>query len=199
MKKGLIVAITGQSGSGKSSVGKMYAQQGYTVVDCDRVAAEISGESECQNKLTEHFGRSILKEGIIDKKELSRLAFKDTQSLEALTEITHPFIIEKILKLVQDSFSKGEKVVFVDGAVIIGHSFEKYCDKIIVVTASLENQCNRLIIRDNITKSQAENRIFKQLSGEQMLAKADYVLHNNFTQESLMAQAQEVLHKILQT
>ncbi|MEG1801586.1 MAG: dephospho-CoA kinase, partial [Oscillospiraceae bacterium] len=72
-------------------------------------------------------------------------AFKDTQSLEVLTEITHPFIIDKILKLVQDSFSKGEKVVFVDGAVIIGHSFEKYCDKIIVVTASLENQCNRLI------------------------------------------------------
>ncbi|MEG0091735.1 MAG: dephospho-CoA kinase [Oscillospiraceae bacterium] len=197
MEKGLVVAITGQSGSGKSSFGKIYENLGYTVIDCDKIAASITGCDDCKNKLVEYFGTSIVKDGKIDKKELSNLAFKEEKTLDVLTAITHPFIIKEILRIIQECFEGGEAVVFVDGAVIIGHSFERYCDKIIVVAASLENQCARLMDRDNISYSQGKNRILKQMELEQMIKKADYVVHNNSTKDDLKAQGKKVLEKIL--
>ena len=102
----------------------------------------------------------------------------------------------EILRQANEAFEKGDKLVFVDGAVIIGHSFEKYCDKFIIVVAELETQCARLMKRDNITYSQAETRILKQTPYSDMLKKADYVINNNKDVQGLILQGELVLRQL---
>lgn len=196
MNKNLVVAITGRSGSGKSMFSSCYRQKGYTVIDCDEIAAQIHKNEDCKIELVKFFGSDIIIDGEINRQVLAQKAFSSQENLKALTEITHPFIIENILNIINDAFEHGESIVFVDGAVIIGHSFEKHCDKFITVVCETENQLKRLVERDNITQSQAENRIERQTPLEILLNKSDFVVYNNQTKEILENQAEYILREL---
>lgn len=188
-----VVAITGHSGCGKSYLGRYFASQGYTVIDCDLVAKEIHNDTECQKQLCSAFGDDVVKDGAVDKALLAKLAFADGESLQKLTDITHPFIIKNILDTIDAS---QQDIVFVDGAVIIGHDFEQYCDKFIVVVSDRNLQYGRLVGRDGITVEQARNRIEKQTPQEILLAKADYIIYNNGSVRQLENQGDYVLRSL---
>ena len=196
MNKGTIVAITGQSGCGKSTLSRYYTSKGYTVIDCDRVAKEIRKLTDCQIQLAEEFGFDIIVEGEIDTKLLSRRAFVTPEKLQKLTDITHPFIEREILERAEDAFEKGQELVFVDGAVIIGGIVEKHCDKFIIVVVDREKQRARLMKRDNITEEQVEARLNGQTPYSDMLKKADYVINNNTAVENLILQGELVLRQL---
>lgn len=193
MKEKLIVALTGQSGAGKSSLAEYFAENGVPVVDCDEVAKEIHSDVDCQLQLCEFFGADILTDGVIDKQLLAKRAFASPEKLQKLTDITHPFIISKILSETDKYFENGNNTVIVDGAVIIGHDFERYCDKFIVVLCDRNRQYDRLIKRDGITLQQAQNRIAKQTKLETMMAKADYLVYNNGGLEEMKNQGHYIL------
>lgn len=196
MNKGTIVAITGQSGCGKSTLSRYYTSKGYTVIDCDRVAKEIRKLTDCQIQLAEEFGFDIIVEGEIDTKLLSRRAFSTPEKLQKLTDITHPFIEREILERAEAAFEKGQELVFVDGAVIIGGIVEKHCDKFIIVVVDREKQRARLMKRDNITEEQVEARLNGQTPYSDMLKKADYVINNNTAVENLILQGELVLRQL---
>ncbi|MBR4035331.1 MAG: dephospho-CoA kinase [Oscillospiraceae bacterium] len=196
MDKRLIVAITGQSGCGKSTLSAFYASKGYKVIDCDKVAKDIRSFPECQQQLAEYFGADIIFEGQVDTKLLSMRAFATEENLQKLTDITHPFIEAEILRQAEEAFAKGDQIVFVDGAVIIGHRVEKHCNKFIVVVVEFEKQCARLMKRDNITFEQAQTRVLKQTPYSDMLKKADYVINNNTDVQSLILQGELVIRQL---
>ncbi len=191
MEKGLIVAITGQSGCGKSTLSAYYASKGFTVIDCDEVAAGVHKNVDCLVELQGEFGADIVSGGMLDKKLLVRRAFATPEKLQRLTDITHPYIIKEILSQADTAFKKG------DGAVIIGHAFEKYCDKYIVVVSSEKLQQERISARDGITTEQAEERLNGQTPYSQMLKKADYVINNNSSVTELILQGEYVLKQLL--
>lgn len=196
MKKRLTVAITGQSGCGKSTLSAFYASKGYKVIDCDKVAKDIRSFPECQQQLAEYFGEDIIFEGQIDTKLLSMRAFSTEEKLQKLTDITHPFIEAEIVRQAEEAFAKGDEIVFVDGAVIIGHRVEKHCNKFIVVVVDFEKQCQRLMKRDAITYEQAQTRVLKQTPYSDMLKKADYVINNNKGVQELILQGELIIRQL---
>ena len=196
MKEKLIVALTGLSGVGKSSLAKHFTENGMPVIDCDEIAKEIHSDVDCQLQLCEFFGADILSDGVIDKQQLAKKAFSSPENLQKLTDITHPFIINKILSDADNYIKNGNNIVIVDGAVIIGHDFEKYCDKFIVILCDKERQYERLIKRDGISLQQAQNRIAKQTKLEILLNKADYLVYNNTTLEELRNQGDYIIKSL---
>ncbi len=166
------------------------------MIDCDKVAKEVREIPACIDALSKAFGRDIVKDGGIDKALLAQKAFDSRESLQKLTDVTHPFIIREILDRTEAAFGRGERLVFVDGAVIIGHDFEQYCHKFIVVVISEEKQIARLMSRDSLTREQAKNRFLKQTTYSDMLKKADYVINNNTDIQSLIVQGEFVLQQL---
>ena len=102
----------------------------------------------------------------------------------------------KSVKIGDVIIGNGNNIVIVDGAVIIGHDFEKYCDKFIVILCDKERQYERLIKRDGISLQQAQNRIAKQTKLEVLLSKADYLVYNNTTLEELNNQGGYVIKSL---
>ncbi|NCC06941.1 MAG: dephospho-CoA kinase [Clostridia bacterium] len=193
------VAVTGRSGSGKSSVANYYKRKGYTVLDGDEAARIITETgSPCLKQLAAAFGKDILdKKGSLRRKELANRAFLTQESAKKLTDITHPAIVQILLSGAAAAQARGEKIVFVDGAVIVGAMFEKYCDDIIVVSANERVQLSRIMIRDNISKEAARERLSAQMSDDELRAAADYIIENNTTPQNLEKQAQGVLERLL--
>lgn len=190
-----VVALTGQSGCGKSTVAEYYRSQGYTVLDADRVAAWVlTQDPACLQALCEAFGQDIVDEqGVLRRRLLADRAFSAPEGQKKLTAITHPYIIRTLLEKLTQASQKGETLVFVDGAVIVGESFEAHCDKIVVVDAPLEQQVERLCSRDNITPQQAKLRISAQLPKTALYQAADAVVLNDGATQQLLERAQKVL------
>lgn len=194
-----IVAVTGRSGSGKSTVAAWYAKNGYPVLDGDAISRQVTQPgSPCLSALAHAFGADILDEnGELRRRKLAARAFADEASTRCLTDITHPAIIDTLLQKARAFFDAGHPIVFVDGAVIIGEAFEPYCDRIIVVTAPEKAAIQRICSRDAITPEAAKKRLAAQMSQEEMEAAADYCIANTGTKEQLQQKAQQVLDALL--
>lgn len=195
-----IVAVTGRSGSGKSTVAAYYASLGYPVLDADLVAREVVlPGSACLAQLCEAFGQEILAPGgTLDRAALAARAFETPEQAHRLTQITHPAIIKALLEGAAEAEKTGKPFVFVDGAVIVGEAFQPYCNKIIVVVTTEREALSRVILRDGISKQAARARLAAQRSDEELRAAADYLIENIKDRQHLYMAAGQVLERLLE-
>ncbi len=194
-----VVAITGRSGAGKSTLTAYYASLGYPVLDADETARAVTTtDRDCLAALCEAFGGDILKsDGTLDRPALAAKAFASPAGARMLTQITHPAIVRRLLKGVEEARRTDKPFVFVDGAVIVGEAFEPYCDSIIVVRAPEREALSRVMLRDGVSKQAVRDRLAAQLSDAEMCAAADYVIENTGDERQLRAAGKAVLAQML--
>lgn len=192
-----IIGITGRSGSGKSAVSALYRQLGYTVADADRVARQVlEPGSPCLAKLAAAFGPDVFTaQGTVDRQKLAARAFRDETSTQTLIDITHPEIVARLLAAADEAKSRGEALFFVDGAVIVGAPFEKYCDAIWLVSAPYEQSVARIRKRDGLTLRQARARLAAQLPVRALRKVAAREIRNDKDLEHLRSQAVAALEQ----
>lgn len=193
------VAITGRSGCGKSTVAEYYRSRGFSVLDGDAVAREVTQPgSPCLPALAKAFGADILDEGgALRRGVLAQRAFAAKGGVRRLTDITHPEIVRRLLAGVAQARAAGAKLVFVDGAVIVGAPFEPFCDAIIVVRAPQQALEQRIMRRDGISRQAAQARLASQPAQEKLDAAANFLLDNTGSEQALRAQARAVLESLL--
>ena len=193
------VAITGRSGCGKSTVAQYCRSRGFPVLDGDAVAREVTQlGSPCLPALAKAFGADILDEdGALRRGVLAQRAFATKGDARRLTDITHPEIVRRLLAGVAQARAAGAKLVFVDGAVIVGAPFEPFCDAIIVVRAPQQVLEQRIMRRDGISRQAAQARLASQLAQEKLDAAATFLLDNTGREQALRAQARAVLENLL--
>lgn len=195
-----IIAVTGRSGSGKSTVADYYRAAGYPVLDADAEARAVTAPgSPVLGSLQKEFGDDILDErGQLRRRLLAQRAFAGQEGTRALTRITHPAIIARLLAGVEKARQAGAPLCFVDGSSIIGEAFEPYCDAFVVVTAPPEEEAARIQARDGISAAEAQARLAAQLPQTALAAKADHLIENNGTLEALRQKAAQVLAALLE-
>ena len=93
-----IFAITGPTGSGKSTVSNIFRSLGVYVADADKAAKEVTAKgTECLERIRDAFGESVITEnGELNRKKLSQIVFNDDKKLKLLNEITHSYIKKRI-------------------------------------------------------------------------------------------------------
>lgn len=193
------VAITGRSGCGKSTVAEYYRSRGFSVLDGDAVAREVTQPgSPCLPELAKAFGADILDEGgALRRGVLAQRAFVTKGDARRLIDITHPEIVRRLLAGVAQARAVGAKLVFVDGAVIVGAPFEPFCDAVIVVRAPQQVLEQRIMRRDGISRQAAQARLASQPAQERLDAAATFLLDNTGSEQALRAQARAVLENLL--
>ena len=193
-----VIAITGRSGSGKSTVSAYYGSLGYPVLDADRTAREVTRPGgPCLAQLCDAFGSDILlPDGTLDRGCLAARAFATPEGTRRLTDITHPAIIRELLDSVAAAQSTGVPFVFVDGAVIVGTAAQAECDRLCVVTAPFETSVARIVARDGISPEMAARRLNAQTPERTLTAQADYTLHNDAGLEALQAAAARLCERL---
>ena len=179
MKRNWTVGLTGPTGAGKSTVAGLLRERGYTVIDADRVAREITEPgSPVLTELAGAFGRDILKNGILNRSLLARRAFSGPGSTQTLNRITHPRIVERMEQERERAFSRGSRVVVLDGAQLFEAGADRLCDFTVAVTAPPELRMERLLKRDGIPREEIKKRMSAQFTGEYYESRADMIIRN---------------------
>lgn len=195
------VAITGNSGSGKTTVSRWLAQQGYVVIDGDAVTRDLAQPgSPYVQALVRQFGPDILDEqGNLLRRKVAERAFETPGATRQLTDATTPLIYKEIERRIHEAAQQGSTLVFVDGALIVDTPFEQLCDQIIAVLSDAALQAARIAQRDGISVKAAKIRVSRQTPPERLRQRADFVLENNGEKQELTEKMQLLLNKLKET
>ncbi len=202
----LIVGLTGGIVSGKTTVAQVLKGLGAKIIDVDGIAREIVRPNQkAWQKIVQQFGVEILKDNQeIHRKKLAQIVFSDQEKLNLLNRITHPEIIAIIKKQISQirNNSSGDVVCIIDAPLLFEAHIEYMMDKIIVVYLNIEKQVSRLLHRDGLSREEALKRINSQISMEEKVRLADYVIDNCLTPEhtkkqifQVWAELNKTLHK----
>ena len=190
----LALGLTGNIGCGKSSVSTIFMENNIKVVDADIVARQIFDDKNLLNEVFSTFGESIKnQDGSLNRRALGNIVFNDDEKLILLNNLTHPKIKQKILSKVEEYKNQGEKIVVIDAALLIEDDYIPYIQKLILITCRKEIQINRIIARDNCTKEEAISRINSQMSQEEKVKFADYIIDNSNSFEELQKKVLEII------
>jgi dephospho-CoA kinase len=198
MKKPLQIGLTGGIGSGKSTVAKVFETLGIPVYYADdRSKFILQNNLSVKEKIGKEWGVSVLDAtGKIDKKALAGLVFSQPEELKKLNAILHPLVAQDYL----DWFSQQDDVPYVikEAAILIESGSYKNCDKIIMVVAPENIAISRVMQRDSISVEQVKQRIANQMSPEEKIKFATFVIHND-AQQMLIPQVLEIHHQLEKT
>lgn len=180
----MILGLTGGIATGKSTVSKLFAKEGITVLDSDLIAHDLmKKDREAYKKIVSHFKEDILdEEKEIDRRKLSKIVFNNYDELKHLNRIVHPLVRKFILSYIRKS---EEKLIVLDVPLLFEAKFDEICDKILVVSCSYEKQIKRIMERNNITEKEAVLRINSQMPLNKKISKASFVIDNSYTLSDL--------------
>ncbi len=173
-----IFGITGATGSGKSTVSRIFRSLGVYVADADIAARAVTRKgTECLCELVDAFGSDILTaDGELNRKALGEIVFNDKIKLQLLNRITHKYIKRYIENELCNS---GSRIAAIDGAVIIGSPVQDMCRLLVVVSADTNTRISRIMARDGLDLKRARERVNSQMADSQYEEYADFIIKNN--------------------
>lgn len=190
----LVLGLTGNIGCGKSSLSNILMQNNIDVIDADIISRNIFEDKELLNLVFENFGENIKNlDGSLNRKALGNIVFNDDQKLVLLNGLTHPKIKEKILNKINEIRNIGKSLVVIDAALLIEGGYLDILDKLIVITCKESIQISRIQLRDNLTKEQAISRMNSQMSQDEKIKYADYIIDNSGDTNNLKHKAEELI------
>ncbi|CAM3503090.1 dephospho-CoA kinase [Sphingobacterium prati] len=174
---GLKIGITGGIGSGKTFLAKLFEALGVPVYNADEEAKRLmNSDTRIKKQLIELFGEATYKDGKLDRTFLATIVFSDKEKLELLNGIVHPIVIQEAKDWAERQTSRYS---LKEAALLFESGSYKELDYTILVTAPMDVRIQRVIKRDSVTEQQVRERISKQLSDEEKLQLADFVIIND--------------------
>lgn len=194
----MIIGLTGNIATGKSTVSKMFLEQFHIpVIDADVIAREIVEPGEQALKdIAESFGEHILLEdGTLNRKKLGNIIFKDSEKRKQLNEIVHPAIRKRMEEKKQALLHNQETNIVLDIPLLFENKLTYLVDKTVVVYTDEATQLQRLMKRNNLTVKEAKERMAAQMDLEEKKQLADAVIDNSGTLEESALQLANLLKK----
>lgn len=186
----IVLGITGGIAAGKSAVMNILAELGAETLSADDVARNVlQQDGVCYSAVVERFGKGIVRpDGEIDRAALAGIIFSDAQARRDLEEITHPRIIAQIndsIRRFRANRSNAGAVLAVEIPLLIECGLEDIVDEVVVVAAEPETQARRLTTVRGVSADEADRRIAAQMPVERKVERADRVIWNDGSLESL--------------
>ena len=189
----LLVGLTGNIGSGKSTVARMLAWKGATVIDADVLARRaVDPGTPAYDRIVERWGQAVLApDDYLDRDALRGIVFGDHGELEALNEIVHPEVERMRDRLVEEARERGDRVVVCDIPLLFEKRLADRFELILLVDAPRPIRLERLVRDRGLRETEAMDMIAAQMPAELKRAGADIIIDNDSTLEELQRRVDE--------
>ena len=186
------IAVLGDIGAGKSYVAKQFD---YPVFNADTEVAKLYRKSrKCYNKLKKTLPGYIVSFPV-KKIEISKAIIADQHNLKKIIKIVHPEVRSNMNNFIKKN--KNKKVVILDIPLLMENKINKKNDILIFVDAKKKEINKRLKKRSNINSKVVEKFKKLQLPVELKKQQSDFIIKNNFSNNSIKKNVKKVMKKIL--
>jgi dephospho-CoA kinase len=192
------VALTGGIATGKSHVRAEFERRGVPTIDADVLArAAVAPGTPGLTAIASRFGADVLDaSGALDRKQLASIVFDNADARRDLERIIHP----AVRLAIDDWFAAlppTQRVAIADIPLLYETGRDGEFDAVIVTTCDPETQVRRVMSRDSISESEARQRIAAQLSSDEKMRRATYVIHTDGTFDDTAGQVREIYDKLV--
>jgi len=191
-----IIGLTGGIATGKTTVANYLAAVYHLpILDADIYAREaVQPESAIFRRIVERYGtRIVLPDGTLNRPELGKIIFSNTDERGWLEAQIHPFVRDRLISGSQMEMAKSADKIIMVVPLLFEAQTTDLVTEIWVVNCPLERQVQRLMLRDRLSNEQAMNRINSQMPLSEKCDRADIVLDNSSTLESLLLQVDSAI------
>ncbi|AJH14738.1 dephospho-CoA kinase [Myroides profundi] len=172
----LIVGLTGGIGSGKTTVAKMFEEEGIPIYIADDRAKQIMDRADVVEAVQGIFKENVKTGDVLDRKKIREIVFHDKELLNKLNSIVHPEVRKDFeqWKEENDAFP----FVIKESAVLFENNLHKECDLVILVTAPEEVRVKRVMERDGVSSDNVKSIINNQMKDFDKIPLSNYVITN---------------------
>lgn len=191
----MTIGITGGVGAGKSQI-LSYIEENYNskVVRADEVAhlLEEPGHT-CYDRIVTFLGEDILLEnGLIDKKKMAAIIFRDKDKLAGVNAIIHPEVKKYFIELMRKEKEAGEiDFLFIEAALLIEEHYDEIVDEMWYIHTDVEIRSKRLAESRQYSAEKIADIMRGQLSEEEFRRHCSVVIINNGDLEETYKQINE--------
>jgi dephospho-CoA kinase len=172
------VGITGNIGSGKSTVARLFGMLDVPVFYADQQALLISERDDVLEVIKKTFGGKVIAaDGSLNRKAIAAIVFSDAAKLSALNSIIHPRVKESFNEWC--SLHQSAPYLLHESAIIFESGLDYLCDRIILVTAPEEIRIHRVMQRDLLSRQEVIGRMNNQWAEARLLSLSDFEIVND--------------------
>jgi dephospho-CoA kinase len=195
----LVVGLTGNIGSGKSTVARALEARGVPVIDADLLAREaVAPGSPGLAAIAARFGPAVVDAGgALDRAALRKIVFSNAAERAALDSIVHPAVKTRRDVLLAEQQQRGSAVVVCDIPLLFETKLDREVDVILLVDAPRDVRLERIEHNRRLPRAEALAMLDAQQPAEEKRARADYIIDNDGTVEALRARIDETWKRLL--
>lgn len=189
----LRVGLTGGLASGKSTVAKWLREEGFEVVDADRLVAELyQPEGAGAAAVRALFGPEMLDErGGVDHPKVAARVFRDTEARHALESAVHPLVRRRF----EEIAAQTQGVIVLEATLLVEAGYTPGFDLVVTVEAPCELRLQRAVAR-GMDEAAARARLLAQGDGEERREAAHRILDNSGDTGHLRRQTDELIEEL---
>jgi dephospho-CoA kinase len=190
----LLVGLTGNIASGKSTVAELLARRGATIIDADVLARRaVEPGSAALRAIADRWGPGVIAaDGTLDRAALRRIVFERPEEREALNAIVHPEVARLRDEEVAAARARGDRVVICDIPLLFEAGLADGFDRIVLVDAPPAVRLQRLVRDRALGEEEAKRMIAAQMPAEPKRARADLIIENDGDRRALESRVDAV-------
>lgn len=189
-----VIGITGNIGSGKSTVGLLLRQLGCPVIDADLVAHRVYRRgSRTWSQVVETFGSHVVRaDGAIDRAWLGALVFADVRARARLNAIVHPATRRSVQRRLAALRREGHSVAAIEATLLIEAGWLDLVDRLWVVAAPEDAVVERLGRDRQLDEAEVRVRLAAQMPARAKMARANDIIYNDGGHDELAARVRQL-------
>lgn len=190
----MLIGLTGNIASGKSTVARLFSERGATIIDADVLSRRaVEPGTPAFDRIVERWGSDVVAaDGLLNRAALRNLVFPDHDELEELNRIVHPEVNRLRDRLISDAVNRGEKIVVCDIPLLFEKKMVDEFNRVVLVDAPRPLRLERLVRDRGLDETEALDMIAAQMPAELKRARADFVIDNVGTLTDLEAKVAHV-------
>ncbi len=192
----IIIGLTGSIGMGKSTVARMFTEEGAPAFDSDAAVHALYARGGAAVAPVAAAFPGVERDGAIDRAALSPLVVDNPEAMKRLEAIVHPLVRQAQADFLQRNRDAGAKAVVLDIPLLFETGVAGAFDKIVVVSAPPEVQRTRVLARPGMTPEKFESLLARQVPDAEKRARADFVIDTGGDFDATRAQVRAVLNAL---
>ncbi|MBL8986818.1 MAG: dephospho-CoA kinase [Gemmatimonadales bacterium] len=193
------IGLTGNIAAGKSTVARLFAEWGATIIDADAIVHELQRPgTPVFRAIIDRYGPGVVAEdGTLDRAALRGLVFDDKKALADLNAIVHPAVAAERTRLIAEAQASGVKLLIHDIPLLFEVGDPAKFDAVVLVDAPVAARRERLERTRGLDRGTAESMIAAQMPSAEKRKRATFLIDNDGSIEKLEQRTREVWNRLL--